>query len=41
MNKVDQVTVEALELQAPRVSTVDAEALRNQVLGGKIFDGFS
>lgn len=34
MSKVDRATVTALELKAPRASTMDAEALRTQVLGG-------
>ena len=38
---VDEVTVKALELRAPRVSTRDADELRGQVLGGTIFSTFS
>ena len=38
---VDEVTVKALELRAPRVSTRDADELRGPVLGGTIFSNFS
>ncbi len=41
MQYVDEVTVKALELRAPRVSTRDADELRGQVLGGTIFSAFS
>ncbi len=41
MQKVDQATVKALELKAPRLSTLDAKVLRGQVLGGEIFGAFS
>jgi len=41
MHKVDQATVKALELKAPRLSTLDAKVLRGQVLGGEIFGAFS
>jgi len=33
--------VKALELKAPRLSTLDAKVLRGQVLGGEIFGAFS
>ena len=39
--RVDKVTVRAVELRAPGVSTLDAQFLRGQVLGGAIFSGFS
>jgi hypothetical protein len=38
---VDKVTVKAVELRAPGVSTLDAQFLHGQVLGGAIFSGFS
>lgn len=38
--KVDQATVESVELQAPWALTLDAKTLRGQVLGGEIFDCF-
>lgn len=41
MRLVDHTTVKALELKAPRASTLDAETLRGQVLGGEIFSAFS
>lgn len=41
LQKVDEITVRALELRAPRASTSDAETLRGQVRGGKIFGGFN
>ncbi len=41
MAKVDQVTVEALQLTAPWASTLDAKILRGKVLGGEIFCRFS
>jgi len=41
MQKVDQATVKALELKAPRLSTLNAKVLRGQVLGGEIFGAFS
>jgi len=41
MKKLDQETVKALELTAPWVSTLDAKALRSQVLGGAIFSNFT
>ncbi len=41
MQYVDEVTVKAMELRAPRVSTRDADELRGQVLGGTIFSAFS
>jgi len=41
MQKVDQATVKALELKAPRLSTLDAKVLRGQVLEGEIFGAFS
>ncbi len=33
--------MKALELKAPRLSTLDVKVLRGQVLGGKIFGAFS
>jgi hypothetical protein len=39
--KVDQATVEALELRAPQASTLDAKFLQSKVLGGEIFTAFS
>jgi len=36
LRKVDQATVKDLELRAPRASTLDAKALRSQVLGEEI-----
>jgi len=41
MQKVNQVTVKALELKASRLSTLDAKVLRGQVLEGEIFGAFS
>ena len=41
MRKIDQATVKALELRAPRASTLDARALRGQLRGGEIFSAFS
>ena len=41
MAKVDQVTVEELQLKAPWASTTDARVLRGKVLEGKIFGLFS
>jgi hypothetical protein len=41
MRKIDQATVKALELTAPRASTMDAMALRSQMRGGEIFSAFS
>ena len=41
MQYVDEITVKALELRAPRVCTRDAGDLRAQVLGGTIFSAFS
>ena len=41
LRKIDRATVKALELTAPHASTLDAEALRSQVLGGKIFGAFN
>ena len=38
---VDQETVEAIELKAPRTSTEDAKILCGQLLGGVIFSAFS
>lgn len=38
---VDHVTVKALELRAPGISTLDANILRGQILGGEIFSAFS
>jgi len=41
MERVDQVTVKALELTAPWASTVDAQILRGKVLGGEVFCTFN
>jgi len=41
MAKVDQATVEALQLTAPWASTQDAKILRGKLLGGEIFCSFS
>jgi len=41
MQHVDEATVQALELRAPRISTRDADELQGQVLGGTIFSAFS
>ena len=41
MKNVDEVTVKALELKAPRASTKDADELRGQVLGGVFFSSFN
>ena len=41
MQYVDEVTVKALELRAPRICTRDADEVRGQVLGGTIFSAFS
>ena len=38
---VDHATVKALELRAPGVSTLDANTLRSQILGGEIFSAFN
>ena len=40
MQYVDEVTVKALELRAPRVCTRDADEVRGQILGGTIFSAF-
>ena len=40
MGKIDQTTVNALELKAPRASTADAEFLRIRVRGGEVFSAF-
>lgn len=37
MTKVDQATVEALELTAPWASALDAIILRGKMLNGEIF----
>ena len=41
MQHVNEVTVKALELRAPRVCTRDADKVRGQILGGTIFSAFS
>ena len=41
MSQVDQATVQALELTAPQASRLDAQALRGQILSGKIFSGYT
>ncbi|OAF55407.1 hypothetical protein VC83_08335 [Pseudogymnoascus destructans] len=38
---VDQATVKAVELMAPKSSKRDAQALHGQLLSGQIFSGFS
>ncbi|OBT79449.1 hypothetical protein VF21_02102 [Pseudogymnoascus sp. 05NY08] len=40
MGKIDQATVKALEMRAPRASTADAEFLRIRVRGGELFSAF-
>ena len=37
MGNIDRETVEALELRAPRASTVDAKFLQSRVRGGEVF----
>jgi hypothetical protein len=39
--RIDGVTVKAMELRAPGISTLDAEFLCGKVLQGKIFSDFS
>ena len=39
--RIDKTTVTTVELRAPGVSTLDAQSLQGQVLGGAIFSGFS
>lgn len=39
--RIDKTTVKAIELRAPGVSTLDAQLLHGQVLGGTIFSSFS
>jgi hypothetical protein len=41
MRKVDRATVQALQLRAPRASTLDTRILRRQIQGGEIFGAFS
>ena len=41
MARVDQATVEALQLTAPWASTLDAKILRGKMLGGELFCHFS
>jgi len=41
LQKVDQVTVKALELKAPKSSGRDAQVLQGQLLSGQIFGVFS
>ncbi len=41
LQKVDQVTVKALELKAPRYSKRDAQVVQGQLLSGQIFSAFS
>ena len=41
MSRIDQATVTTLERMAPQASTTDAESLRSEVLGGKVFKAFS
>jgi len=41
MAKVDQATMEALQLTAPWASTLDAKILRGKMLGGELFCHFS
>ena len=40
MARVDQTTVEALQLKAPWTSTIEAQVLRSKVLGGEVFGLF-
>jgi hypothetical protein len=40
MGNIDRETVEALELRAPRASTVDAKFLQSRVRGGEVFSAF-
>jgi hypothetical protein len=40
MRKIDQTTVKALELRAPRALTVDAEFLCGQVRREEVFSAF-
>lgn len=39
--RIDKNSVKVMQLRAPGVSTVDAQFLRGQILGGVIFSGFS
>ena len=41
MEKVDQATVEGLQLTAPWASTLDAQILHCKILGGELFGRFS
>ena len=41
MARIDQATVKAIELKAPRASTLDAKSLCSQIKGGEIFSAFS
>jgi hypothetical protein len=41
MSRIDQATVTTLERMAPQASTADAESLRSEVLGGKVFKAFN
>lgn len=41
LQEVDQATVRALELRAPRCSKRDAQFLQGQLLSGQIFSAFS
>ena len=41
ISKIDRATITTLELKASRALTIDADALRTQVLGEKIFNTFS
>ena len=41
LRKVDEPTVKALELRAPRSSTFDAETIQSQVRGAQIFSAFN
>ena len=41
LRKVDQASVKAVELRAPRYSRRDALLLQGQLLSGQIFSAFS
>lgn len=41
LQRIDGKTVKNIELRAPRASTLDAQFLRGQILGGAIFGEFS
>lgn len=41
LQKVDQATVQAVELMAPRYSKGDAQSIQGKLLSGQIFSGFT